>query len=220
MDALYAPRRTVLDAALAEAAEHAGAAFDFGSRVTGLHRSTTGASMASSSPPARGRATWRLGLVIGATAVARWSRSRPARRRSSAGTPARTCTAIGPACRPGATNGCTGPGLSAGLIPTGDGLTCVFVGGAPQDMAAAAAAHGGPAPGYPWLAGRIGLAERLDAATRVESVRYVRALPPAYLRRAHGEGWALVGDAGHWLDPMSTHGMTSALRDAISSPGR
>jgi len=23
-----------------------------------------------------------------------------------------------------------------------------------------------------------------------------------------------VGDAGHWLDPMSTHGMTAALRDA------
>jgi 2-polyprenyl-6-methoxyphenol hydroxylase-like FAD-dependent oxidoreductase len=23
-----------------------------------------------------------------------------------------------------------------------------------------------------------------------------------------------VGDAGHWLDPISTHGMTAALRDA------
>ena len=44
--------------------------------------------------------------------------------------------------------------------------------------------------------------------------RYVRGLPPGYLRRAYGPGWALVGDAGHWMDPMSTHGMTSALRDA------
>jgi len=39
-------------------------------------------------------------------------------------------------------------------------------------------------------------------------------LPPGYLRRAYGPGWALVGDAGHWIDPISTHGMTAALRDA------
>ena len=24
----------------------------------------------------------------------------------------------------------------------------------------------------------------------------------------------LVGDAGHWIDPISAHGMTAALRDA------
>src|SRR5262249_47822145 len=27
-------------------------------------------------------------------------------------------------------------------------------------------------------------------------------------------GWALVGDAGSFLDPLSTHGITDALRDA------
>ena len=27
-------------------------------------------------------------------------------------------------------------------------------------------------------------------------------------------GWALVGDAGWWKDPLSTHGITDALRDA------
>ena len=48
----------------------------------------------------------------------------------------------------------------------------------------------------------------------MEAVRFVRSLPPGYLRTAQGPGWALVGDAGHWMDPMSTHGMTSALRDA------
>ena len=29
-----------------------------------------------------------------------------------------------------------------------------------------------------------------------------------------GRGWALVGDAGWWKDPLSTHGITAALHDA------
>src|SRR5262249_43764086 len=33
-------------------------------------------------------------------------------------------------------------------------------------------------------------------------------------RRAHGPGWALVGDAGVYKDPMSARGMSDALRDA------
>ena len=37
---------------------------------------------------------------------------------------------------------------------------------------------------------------------------------PGYLRQAHGPGWALVGDAGYFKDPITTHGMTDALRDA------
>ena len=37
---------------------------------------------------------------------------------------------------------------------------------------------------------------------------------PAALRKPYGPGWALVGDAGWWKDPLSTHGITDALRDA------
>jgi flavin-dependent dehydrogenase len=37
---------------------------------------------------------------------------------------------------------------------------------------------------------------------------------PGYLRRAGGPGWTLVGDAGYFKDPLSTHGMSDALRDA------
>ena len=53
----------------------------------------------------------------------------------------------------------------------------------------------------------------LSAARRVGGIRYVRGTP-AHLRRPYGPGWALVGDAGYWKDPLSTHGMTAALRDA------
>ena len=34
------------------------------------------------------------------------------------------------------------------------------------------------------------------------------------LRRSAGDGWALVGDAGYFKDPLTAHGMTDALRDA------
>jgi 2-polyprenyl-6-methoxyphenol hydroxylase-like FAD-dependent oxidoreductase len=37
---------------------------------------------------------------------------------------------------------------------------------------------------------------------------------PSYLRQCHGPGWALVGDAGYFKDPLTAHGITDALRDA------
>ena len=37
---------------------------------------------------------------------------------------------------------------------------------------------------------------------------------PARLRQAVGAGWALVGDAGSFKDPLTAHGITDALRDA------
>ena len=35
-----------------------------------------------------------------------------------------------------------------------------------------------------------------------------------FFRHAHGPGWALVGDAGYFKDPITAHGITDALRDA------
>jgi len=35
-----------------------------------------------------------------------------------------------------------------------------------------------------------------------------------FLRRSFGPGWALVGDAGYFKDPITAHGITDALRDA------
>ena len=34
------------------------------------------------------------------------------------------------------------------------------------------------------------------------------------MRRPWGPGWALVGDAGYFKDPITTHGITDGLRDA------
>ena len=57
------------------------------------------------------------------------------------------------------------------------------------------------------------LAERLADAIGPAGVRTFGGLP-GYLRRPYGRGWALVGDAGYWKDPISAHGLTDALRDA------
>jgi 2-polyprenyl-6-methoxyphenol hydroxylase-like FAD-dependent oxidoreductase len=57
------------------------------------------------------------------------------------------------------------------------------------------------------------LADRIAEAHAPAGVRSF-AGRPSYLRRSWGPGWALVGDAGSWKDPISTHGLTDALRDA------
>ena len=101
------------------------------------------------------------------------------------------------------------PDACAGAIPTNDGQTCVFAAASParigrggidvlRDVVAAAS---------PDLAGRLA-----DAAAPA-GVRSFGGRP-GHLRQAWGPGWALVGDAGYWKDPISAHGLTDALRDA------
>ena len=34
------------------------------------------------------------------------------------------------------------------------------------------------------------------------------------MRQSYGSGWALVGDAGYFKDPLTAHGITDAFRDA------
>ena len=52
------------------------------------------------------------------------------------------------------------------------------------------------------------------AASRLEGELAIFAGRRGFLREAWGPGWALVGDAGYFKDPLTAHGMTDALRDA------
>jgi flavin-dependent dehydrogenase len=52
------------------------------------------------------------------------------------------------------------------------------------------------------------------AAARPASRLHGWAARPGFVRRSGGPGWALVGDAGYFKDPITTHGITDALRDA------
>ena len=57
------------------------------------------------------------------------------------------------------------------------------------------------------------LAERLATGERADRFYGIRDLP-FYYRKAHGPGWALVGDAGYHKDPITAQGITDAFRDA------
>ena len=106
-----------------------------------------------------------------------------------------------------------GDRAAAGLIPTNAGETCVFVSTTPTRMRTlrregAEAAFDHLLDAVPAAAGRRRPGGR--ATGRLHGWRGV----PGHVRRSSGPGWALVGDAGYFKDPITTHGITDALRDA------
>lgn len=214
VDALVSPRRTVLDALLVDAAREAGAevrerfAVDGlvweGGRVTGIRGAARGRS---------GREEVHRGaLVVGADG----KRSSVARTVGAAAyriQPARTVAAYS------YWSGLEGhggeiyqrPGLAVPVFPTNGGLTMVGV-VAPRDELAAFRRDAEGA--FLRALDQCGdLGERARAAERVERLRLAPDLPQEF-RVAHGPGWALVGDAGLVLDPVSAMGITHAFRDA------
>src|SRR6185369_8410286 len=59
----------------------------------------------------------------------------------------------------------------------------------------------------------VGMGKRIRAGRRAERFRGTPDLP-SYFRQPHGPGWALVGDAGLPLDPVTGQGIGYAFRDA------
>ena len=214
VDALYAPRRTTLDALLLDAAAEAGAQIRHGVTVTGLRHDDRG-RVAGVHAQDRDGATCDVSarFTVGADGIRSSVADRVGaayeRRGSSAS-----------AIVYGYLAGLEAEGYewayggrsSAGIIPTEDGLVCVFGGtdarrfralpGAAPQRFAQLLAEASPA-----------VAERIADARLVGRLRGFGGLP-GYLRRPAGPGWALVGDAGYFKDPLSTHGMSDALRDA------
>ncbi len=215
VDALYAPRRTVLDALLVDAAEEAGARFRFRWAVTDLARDGAGRVVGVVLRDHAGASrVEKARLVVGADGRGSVVAARVAAPIIAAGAHA-GAYAYGywPAGDLDGYHWYYGDGLSAGAIPTNDGLACVFVGGPPA-VVAAATRHRRPLAVQRELLARLdgGLAAR-TAGPPDGPVRVFRGMP-ARLRRPYGPGWALVGDSGWWKDPLSTHGITAALHDA------
>jgi flavin-dependent dehydrogenase len=214
VSALYAPRRTVLDRALADAAADAGADLRYRCEVREVLFD------------ARGRATGvvvqREGrieridadLVIGAD-----GRHSTIARRVGAATRRQARHSTGVLYSYWENLGVDEyywgyrPQASIGLIPTNNHATCVFVS---VPWARFQTEMDGPARlvyerlirgAFPALDGR------LRDAQRVEGVRGF-AGQLGFMRQSVGAGWALVGDAGYFKDPLTAHGITDALRDA------
>jgi len=214
VDCLFAPRRTVLDPLLVDAAREAGAYVRYGialsqlqfapsGRVVGaLLKDASGASMAVHSD-----------IVIGAD-----GRQSTVARLVNAKAYVETVNASSIVL--GYYKDLNRDGLhwhfarnvAAGTIPTNAGH-CVF--------ASVPSAQFLPTFGGDVMGGFLRVLEANCPELRAEVDRAtltgdLRRFPGATgcLRQCHGPGWALVGDAGYFRDPLTAHGITDALRDA------
>ncbi len=210
VDALYAPRRTILDPVLVHAAVDAGVEVYHSTSVTDLTR-RHGRVVGVHATTSDGRSV-ELGapIVIGAdgirSTVAKCAGAAFARVGQHA------CATTYGYWDDLATDGYEWnfrPNACSGVIPTNGGKTCVFASASPKRIA-----RGGVAVLSDVVAeGTPELAERLRRASPPPGTRTWPG-QPGYIRRCHGPGWALVGDAGYFKDPISAHGLTDALRDA------
>lgn len=214
VDGLCAPRRIVLDQLLVESARASGAEIVFGSIVTAVVRDDAGrvTGVVVKDVEASTR-TISAGLVIGAdgmhSSVADLVGARAYRT-------AKHTTSVIFNYFPIGLQGYHWyyrPGVSAGCIPTNDGLTCVFVSVPPrrfeQDLREDVAA------GHARIVRECSaeLASHVEAVAPAQKFRGFGGLL-GYMRQSVGPGWALVGDAGYFKDPLTAHGMTDALVDA------
>jgi flavin-dependent dehydrogenase len=212
VDPLRAPRRTVLDPILLGAAGAAGAQVRHGARVTGLLRDVAGTvTGVAYVGPDRRPTQARAPLVVGAdgrrSTVAAAVAAEQTHRGWSASAVLYTYVAGLPVDR---YRWFYRPGATAGVIPTNGGLACVWA-GAPAERFAALRTE--PEAAFRRLLGLAAPGLDLGATPWHGPVRGFPGLP-GYLRRATGPGWALVGDAGYFKDPLTAHGITDALRDA------
>lgn len=211
VDLMCSPRRTLLDRVLVDAARAAGAEVreDFtveevltdGGRVVGVRGGNRGGPAVAE----------HARLVIGAdgkhSTVARTVGAKAYRARPPRSMAYYTYWADVPA-EGGEIYG--RPGCAVGLWPTNDGLVMTY-------LAWPAARFGefrrDVEGNFLRSMDAVGLGERIRAGRRAERFRGTPDLP-SYFRKPYGPGWALVGDAGLLLDPITGQGIADAFRDA------
>jgi 2-polyprenyl-6-methoxyphenol hydroxylase-like FAD-dependent oxidoreductase len=210
---MISPRRTILDAMLVDAARAAGAEVretcslvelsSQSDRISGVllrDKHTGGLSRESAA------------LIIGAdgkhSKVARLAGA--AERRT--GAPATfACYAYWDGLPVKGGEIYSGKGYAVGAWPTNEGLTLTYVAGPISDFEQI---RRDPTAHVVSTLDRVGsLGERARAAVQVGPTRGTSDLPNV-IRAAHGPGWALAGDAGLVMDPITGYGIGHALRDA------
>lgn len=210
VDAYYAPRRTVLDAVLLEAAVAAGASYVSQASVTDVVKDPEGrvggVTIRSLGSVTRVRARHVVGADGTGSRIARAVGARTIRRHGPSN-----------AVVYGYYEDSDTPGYdfrfvdrhNIGAIPTNHGQTLIFVGGPlaeadPDGERYLTETLAALAPDLAQIACRDRRSGRLHQARGV----------PSQLRVPSGPGWTLVGDAAFTEDPISAHGITDALRDA------
>ena len=215
VDALYAPRRTILDRILVEAAEEAGAHVFHRTVVDSLIHQADGRVGGVVAVDAQGR-RFRLdaAMTVGADGV------RSAVAREADAVVLRSGTAASavlyryvPGLAAVGYEWAYGDRSAAGLLPTNAGETCVFVSAAPERVRRLRQVGVEHAFDTLLAAAAPEFLERLRDASAAGRIRGWRGVP-GHVRKSWGRGWALVGDAGYYKDPITTHGMSDGLRDA------
>jgi flavin-dependent dehydrogenase len=212
---LYAPRRTLLDPLLVDAARNAGVDVELGLEALACLRDPDGRVVGVR---ARGRdgqvRTLRATVTVGADGP----RSRIARDVAAPVTRhGQAASAFAYAYfRDVVTTGyewCFGSETAAGVIPTDTALACVWIATPPARFLARLRHDLDRAVPQVLAETTTDVAARVAAGTRVSPTRGFPGTK-GWIRRPWGPGWALVGDAAYFKDPITAHGMTDALRDA------
>jgi flavin-dependent dehydrogenase len=212
--ALYAPRRSVLDRILADAASEAGADVRHRVQMLDLLRADNGHVSGVRLRDRSGNVRdVRAGIVIGADG----------RRSGVARLAGATPYVLGrhmTACAYGyfrdlpidGNRWYYRPGTGAGAIPTNDGQTLLFA-AVSGDFGGRSAADRSQAFHRVIQYAAPDIGARVSNASRDGKLRFFPGMR-GFLRQPWGDGWALVGDAGYMTDAITAHGITSALRDA------
>jgi flavin-dependent dehydrogenase len=212
VDALYSPRRTVLDSILVDAAREAGAEVRErfvvdevtadGGRVTGI-RGREGGDCASVD---------RARLVVGADGKHSVLAKAVAAPRYHE-RPRLTC-AYYTYWEDVQLDGGEVYGRDRRMVtawPTNDGRVITYVAWPADEFHAFRSDVERNFLATLDLAGSLG--ERVRAGRRAERF-YGTADVPNFFRKPYGPGWALVGDAGMTMDPITAQGIANAFRDA------
>lgn len=212
---LCAPRRTVLDRMLVDAASAAGTEVRHGISLTGLARGAGSRIAGVQLQNGKGNpVVVGCDVVIGAdgrlSRVAQLVQARTLLQSSNS-----SC------CVYGYFEGLEQDGshwhfvenAAAGVIPTNHGQHCVFASVPGPAFRTTFRGNVEQAFAEVLRANSRTLGQNVTQARLVSRVRGF-AGAPGHMRQSFGPGWALVGDAGYFKDPLTAHGITDALRDA------
>jgi 2-polyprenyl-6-methoxyphenol hydroxylase-like FAD-dependent oxidoreductase len=214
-EGLYAPRRWLLDRVLCDAATDAGAELHTGTHLVSLIKNANGQVIGAALRQQDGTVRKvAAGIVIGADG----------RRSMVAEAVGAGMLAHSPDCSATAYTYVDGienegyrwyfsNGLAAGLIPTTQGAHCLFTSCAPHafgDWFKRDAFTGAMGILSTW---EPEMTAMLTARGPIERMRRYPGAP-GHIRDCTGPGWALVGDAGYFKDPVTAHGIADAFLDA------
>ena len=214
VDHLLAPRRTVLDVLVQDAARRAGARVETGVAVDGVLRHPSGRVVGVQAHDAHGGIRVLARHVVGADGLG----SRVAREVGAPLTLERpTSGAALYAYFAGdwpSIEYHVAPGALAGIFPTHGGEACIWV-CTSESVARRHQRRGARDEVVTGLLAELAprLRDRVGGARQTSPVRGMLRMPN-HLRQAAGPGWALVGDAGYHRDAVTGHGMSDAFRDA------